>query len=122
MPSIELVEQFVNSVEENKHDETIEAFYAIDASMQDNNSSPRIGRELLIQNEKQILKKAKSISSKCIHPVFINGENVVIRWIFQFVWLNGTKTVIEELAYQKWENNKIKEEKFFYDPKQMNPK
>lgn len=79
-------------------------------------------RALLVENERKVLEKVKSMSSKCIRPLFINGDTVVIRWVFQFKWLNGTTTDIEEIAYQKWENNKIKEEKFFYDPKQMNPK
>lgn len=44
MPTQEIVEQFVKRVEENIHDIAIEEFYAIDASMQENNSEPRVGR------------------------------------------------------------------------------
>lgn len=122
MPTQEILEQFVKRVEENKHDIAIEEFYAIDASMQENNSEPRVGRALLVENERKVLEKVKSMTSQCIRPILINGNTVVIRWVFQFKWLNGTTTDIEEIAYQKWENNKIKEEKFFYDTKQMNPK
>ena len=50
------------------------------------------------------------------------GCRVVIRWIFQFEWLDGTVTRMEELAYQRWEGERIAEETFFYDPAQRVPK
>jgi hypothetical protein len=53
--------------------------------------------------------------------VFVSGDNVVIRWIFHFEWLDGSVTHIEELAYQRWEGEQIAEETFFYDPAQMVP-
>ena len=122
MPSQEIGERFITRVEENEHDKAIEEYYSKDASMQENQSEPRIGRDLLVENERKVLAKVKSMTSKCIRPVFINGENVVIRWVFQFEWLDGTITNVEEMAYQRWEGEHIAEEKFFYDPAQMTPK
>ena len=40
----------------------------------------------------------------------------MIRWIFEFVWKDGRRTRIEELAYQRWDGERIAEEQFFYDP------
>ena len=60
--------------------------------------------------------------SKCIRPIFINDDRVVIRWKFRFDWLDGTVTEIEEIAYQRWNKEFISEEKFFYDPSQLQPK
>jgi len=122
MPSQEIVEQFIARVEENEHDKAIEEYYTIGASMQENQSEPRVGRDLLVENERKVLSRVKSMTSKCIRPVFINGENIVIRWVFKFEWLDGTVTDIEEIAYQRWKGDRIIEEKFFYDPKQMIPK
>jgi len=45
----------------------------------------------------------------------------VIRWIFRFEWLDGSVTQMEELAYQRWEGERIAEETFFYDPAQRTP-
>ena len=45
----------------------------------------------------------------------------MIRWIFHFEWQDGTVTHMEELAYQRWEGERIAEEKFFYDPAQRVP-
>ena len=57
--------------------------------MQENQSVPRIGRDSHVANERRVLAKAKSLTSKCVRPVFVSGDNVVIRWIFRFDWLMG---------------------------------
>jgi hypothetical protein len=90
--------------------------------MQENQSPPRVGRDVLIARERAVLAKARSVQSKCVRPVFVNGDNVVVRWIFDFEWLDGTKTRMEELAYQRWDDDRIVEETFFYDPSQLTPK
>jgi len=122
MPTLERLEEFISQVETNKHDAVIDAFYTEDASMQENNSLPFKGRAMLVAKEREVLKKARSVHSECIRPIFLNGNNVAIRWKFRFNWLDGTTTEIEEIAYQLWKQDYISEEKFFYDPSQLIPK
>jgi hypothetical protein len=122
MPSTETLDRFIARVEENAHAEACEEFYTADSSMQENQAPPRIGREAHVANERRVLSRAKSVSSKCVRPVFVNGDFVVIRWIFHFEWLDGTVTHMEELAYQRWEGERIAAETFFYDPAQRVPK
>jgi hypothetical protein len=122
MPSTDTLERFIARVEENAHAEAIEEFYTEQASMQENQSSPRKGRAALVAGERQVLARARSVQSQCIRPVFVNGSHVVIRWVFQFVWLDGSTTRMEELAYQRWEGERIAEEQFFYDPVQRTPR
>jgi hypothetical protein len=43
-------------------------------------------------------------------------------WRFRFDWADGTVTEMEELAYQRWEGERVAEETFFYDPAQRIPK
>jgi SnoaL-like domain len=122
MPSAETLERFIAMVERNAHIEAIEEFYTVDASMQENQEAPRVGRNAHAANERRVLSKAKTLTSRCVRPVFVNGDSVVIRWIFQFEWLDGTVTRMEELAYQRWEGDRIAEETFFYDPVQRTPR
>jgi hypothetical protein len=122
MPSAGTLEQFIALVESNAHVEAIERYYIANASMQENQASPRIGRDSLAANERRVLAKARSVSSRCVRPVFVSGEKVVIRWVFRFEWLDGTVTQMEELAYQRWEGERIAEETFFYDPAQLVPR
>lgn len=121
MPSQDTLKRFIGRVEENAHADAIEEFYAPNASMQENNLPPRVGRDLLVANERAVLARSRSVKSKCVHPVFVNGDYVVVRWIFEFEYLDNSRTRMEELAYQRWEGERIVEEKFFYDPRQLQP-
>ncbi len=121
MPSRETLERFVARVEANAHAEALEEFYTENASMRENQAEPRVGRELHIAGERKILARARSVESHCIRPVFVSGDHVVIRWVFRFEWPDGTITQMEELAYQRWEGERVAEEQFFYDPAQRVP-
>lgn len=122
MPTIETIERFINSVEQEPHDKVIEQFYSDNASIQENQNEPRIDKRNLIKNENGMLSKALKVQSKCIRPFFQVDNTVVIKWNFRFEWKNKTVTEIEEIAYQEWEYEKIRREQFFYDPKQFIPK
>ena len=55
MPSQDTLERFIARVEENAHVEAIEEFYAANASMQENDLPPRVGRETLVSNERAVM-------------------------------------------------------------------
>ena len=122
MPTPETLERFIARVEQNAHAEACEEFYTEASSMQENQSPPRVGRDAHVAGERKVLARARSVRSQCVRPVFVNGDKVVIRWIFHFEWLDGTVTHMEELAYQRWEGERIAEETFFYDPAQRVPR
>jgi len=107
MPSQETLERFIRRVEQNAHVEAIEEFYTDNCSLRENQSQPRVGREFHIANEREVFGRAKSVHSQCIRPVFVKGDNVVIRWRFRFEWLDGTITQMEELTYQRWEGERM---------------
>ena len=121
MPTPETLERFIARVEQNAHIGALEEFYTADASMQENQSPPRVGRDAHIANERRVLSRAKALSSSCVRPAFVSGDRVVIRWVFHFEWFDGTVTHMEELAYQRWEGERVAEETFFYDPAQRVP-
>ena len=122
MPSAETLEAFIARVVSGAHAEAIEEFYTPDSTMQENQSPPRVGRDTNVATERRALSKVRSVHTTCVRPVFVNGDHVVIRWIFRFERLDGTVVQMEELAWQRWEGERIAEETFFYDPAQMVPK
>ncbi len=122
MPSLETLERFIARVEENAHAEAIEEFYTPDSSMQENQAEPRVGRDRNVANERTVLSRVKSVHSQCVRPFFVDGDLVVIRWIFHFEWLDGTMATLEELACQRWEGERVAAEQFFYDPSQLVPR
>lgn len=122
MPKLETIEQLISMVELNKHDMAIEKFYTPNASMQENQSEPRVGRDNLLANERKMQTKVKSMTSKCIRPFFATDDYVVIRWKFNIEWKDNTISNIEEITHQHWIGELINKEQFFYDPKQFEPK
>lgn len=119
MPSRETLDRFIARVESNAHAEAIEEFYTDDASMRENMLPPRVGRDSLVANERAVLARARSVQSRCVRPVFVDGNLVVVRWVFRFEGHDGRVRQLEELAYQRWQGERIAEEQFFYDPAQL---
>jgi SnoaL-like protein len=122
MPKRETLERFVALVESNAHAQACEEFYTEASTMQENQGVPRVGRALHVDNERRVMARAQSVESTCVRPVLVDGDHVVIRWIFHFTWHDGTATHMEELAWQRWEGERIAEETFFYDPAQRVPR
>ena len=122
MPSADTLARFIALVEANAHVEAVEGFYTAAATMRENLAAPRVGRDAHAANERRVLARARALTSRCVRPVLVDGDHVAIRWIFHFEWLDDTVTHMEEVAWQRWEGERIAEEQFFYDPAQLVPK
>ena len=119
MPSRDTVEAFAAEVEGGRFIEAIEGWYTPAASMAENMSAPRVGRDVLVEGERRVMARSKSITARRSGPILIDGDHVVIRWVFEFTGEDGAKSALDEVAWQRWEGEKIAEERFFYDPAQM---
>jgi ketosteroid isomerase-like protein len=119
MPSRERVAALVAMVEAGKYVEAIREFYAEDASMQENGEPPRAGRDRLIDHEWRMLEAHREARTLPGSSYVLDGDNVVIRWTFVFTRKDGTSFRMEELALQRWRGDRIAEERFFYDPAQL---
>lgn len=119
MPAADTLTQFVELVEGGRFLEAIERFYAADATMQENEHPPRVGKQALLANERKVIGGTRRVTARCVRPWFVEGERVVVRWVFEFEGADGGVRRIDELALQRWRGEKIVEEKFFYDPAQM---
>lgn len=120
MPSQSTLDAFVALVLSGKHDEAIERFYMPDAAMQENLDPPRRGRDKLVAGERATMARFAAILSDVRKPIFVNSDHIVINWVFRFVAKDGKSFTHDELAWQRWEGEKIAEERFYYDPAQRN--
>ena len=119
MPSQKTLDDFFAMVIAGQHDKAIEEFYAVDSTMQENLGEIRKGRDANVARERMTLAAHKSVKTTVVPPVFVNGDEVVIHWIFEFTRPDDSVMRIEELAHQKWHGKKIVEERFYYDPAQV---
>lgn len=122
MPSPQTVERFIARVEGGFHAEAIQEFYLEDGAIRENQAPPRVGRANLVDNERRVLARTRSVHTTCVRPYFLLGDLCVIRWIFRFETREGLTYTLEELAYQRWQGESIAEEQFFYDPAQFKPR
>lgn len=121
MPTRERVAALVAMVEQGSYVEAIREFYAEDASMQENGEPPRSGRDRLIEHEWRMLSAHKEARTLPGSSFLLDGDRVVIHWVFEFTRRDGTSFRMDELAHQHWRGDRIVEERFYYDPAQLRP-
>jgi hypothetical protein len=119
MPTRQTVERFVELVEAGKAIAALDMFYDESASMRENQAQPRIGKPALLAHETTAQASVTGMTARCVRPILIEGDTVVIRWIFDYVDGQGRAVRFQELAYQRWAGDSILEEQFFYDPGQF---
>lgn len=118
MPTPARVAALVAMVEAGQYVEAIEAFYAEDASMQENLGRTVTGRAALMDNERAALTRNTIVARKG-SIALVDGDHVAIRWVFEITDDTPTTRVLDEIAWQRWEGDRIVEERFYYDPGQM---
>lgn len=119
MPTAERVQDLVSAVRAGRYVEAIEDFYAEDSTMKENLGPERRGRDLLIEHEKAVLRGLKRMATHGVSAVLIDGDRVVINWVFEMTGQDGSVRRLDELALQTWRGDRIVEEQFYYDPGQM---
>lgn len=119
MPSRATLEAFAAMVESNDHVGAIKQFYAEDARTIENHNPPRVGRDVLAAREQAVLDSVASVRTTRLKPLLLDGDHSAICWRFEFTGRDGRVRAMEEVAWQRWDGEKIAEEHFFYDPKQM---
>ena len=121
MPAATAVQGLIDAVEAGRFVEAIQAYYAPEASMRENTDAPRQGIAALVENEQRILGVFKSVKGRSLGPALVEGDRVAINWAFDFERQDGTTAHMEEVAWQRWQGDKVVEERFFYDPRQLQP-
>ena len=119
MPNTKQLNAFVAKVAAGEYVQAIEDFYAADASMQENQSPPRVGRDALAAHERAALARVQSIRTTLAEVLANDDDRVVIHWVFEITDRAGKLRALDELTVQAWRNEKIIREQFFYDPAQL---
>jgi ketosteroid isomerase-like protein len=121
MPTRERVRDFISLVERGEYVKAIEDFYHPDASMQENGQPPRKGRQALIEHERAVLAGLQAMRTRRVETLLVDGDRVVINWVFEMTGRDGQARTLDELALQIWVGDRIAVERFYYDPAQIRP-
>ncbi len=115
MPTRARLDEFIAAVVSGDHAGAIERYYTEDATMQENAAPPRVGRDLLVAQERATLERTKSVTTTCVSSI-LEGDRVAIHWIFDFIYHSGKAGRIDEVALQEWRGDRVFRERFFYEP------
>ena len=116
MPSRDRVEEFVRLVEAGEYVRALEDVYHLNTSMQENGARPREGRDNLVAHERKFLASLKSMRTRRVETLLIDGDRVVINWVFEMTGGDGKPRTLDEIALQLWQGDRIARERFYYDP------
>src|SRR5262245_12415447 len=105
MPSRERVQDFISLVERGEYVRAIEDFYHPDASMQENQRPPRVGRETLVAHERAVLAGLQGMHTRRVETFLVDGDRVVVNWVFEMTGRDGTVHTLDELALQDWDGD-----------------
>lgn len=119
MPNAKQLNAFVSMVVAGEYVQAIEDFYSPDASMQENQSPPRVGRDALAAHERAAPTRVQSIRTTLAEVLANENDRVVIHWVFEITDLAGKSKSLDELTLQEWCGEKIFREQFYYDPAQL---
>jgi ketosteroid isomerase-like protein len=120
MPTKERLRDFIATCERGEFVEALQNFYTDDATMQENDTPPRVGLPALVENEEAMMARARFDVKKAVSFVH-DGDRVAINWLFEFEVKGVGRLRMDEIAYQEWRGDRVFRERFYYDPAQRNP-
>jgi ketosteroid isomerase-like protein len=120
MPSRQRVLALVAHVEQGRILDAIDAFYADDVVMQDNQNAPTVGRAANRAREEQFVGFIREVHENRADLVLVDGDHAVVHWHFAFTGADGKRLRFDQLALQTWrgqgDDARIVHERFVYDP------
>lgn len=119
MPTPERVQSFIRRVEQQDYVAAIVAFYHADAVVQENFGEPRKGRDAIVANEMEVLLRYGNMPVRKVERFAITGDVVFINWQFEASVPEFGKRLLDEVAMQVWSGDRIRTERFYYDPAQL---
>lgn len=120
-PSISLVRAFIRCVEQGDYIGAIAQYFHQDATVQENQSEPRRGREAMIAHHMDLASRYGRIPVRKVERFAINGNMVFINWVIELSSIGLGVRTLDEIAMQTWKGDRIQSERFYYDPAQLRP-
>lgn len=112
----ESVHDFAKMIGDGKLMEAFEKYYADNVSMQENEGEPREGKDANRKAEEAFVGGITKINAITVSIVAV-GDNVsALEYRFDVEHKDYGRINKNQVAIQRWQNNKITSEKFYYDP------
>ena len=121
MPSRERVREFISPVERGEYVRPSRISITRTRPCRRTASRRAPGRQALVEHERKVLAGLKDMRTRRVETFLVDGDRVVINWVFEMTGQDGVTRVMDELALQTWDGDRIATERFYYDPAQIRP-
>lgn len=119
MPTTARLRSYLARVEQQDFVGALTHFYHDDATMQENFGDVRQGRDRLVANEMEILLRYGSTRVRKVERYAVHGDIVFINWVIDLAVHGLGHRVLDEISMQVWDGDRIRSERFYYDPAQI---
>ena len=99
MPTRDQVTRLVRDVEANRILDAIDEFYDENVSMQDNLNPPVVGKAASRERERAFFAGITVHQNRALSTA-IDGDQVVIHWLFEFTGSDGRRYRMDQLSQQ----------------------
>ena len=113
----ELIEDLVKMVNEGKILEAFEKYYADNVTMQENEGTPRVGKDANREYEKAFVEGIVEFHSAKTLGIATGDNYSTVESFMDITHKAWGRSARSQVAVQRWENGKIVSEKFYYDTK-----
>ena len=96
--------------------DAMDEFYADDVVMAENDAEPTVGLAANLERERDFVNNTQWHGLE-LQDVVVNGDTSMVRWWLDFTNSNyGQRLAFTQVAFQRWVEGKIVEERFYYSP------
>lgn len=96
--------------------DAINAFYAEDAAMQENDQPPTVGREANLEREKQFLGTVKEWKGFDVTAKGAGDDVTFYETVMDWITTDGTPVHVEQVVVAKWQDGRIIHERYYHNP------
>ncbi|MFS4456972.1 hypothetical protein [Maribacter sp. 2304DJ31-5] len=94
--------------------EAMEKYLADDVVLQEANNEPKVGKEVCLQAEKELLATVTDFGGYQMKNIAINGDVSYYEAVMDFTTNDGTKHHFEQVNRTQWKDGKIINERYFH--------
>jgi hypothetical protein len=110
----ELVEGLNSMILKGQIMEAFEKYYHNEIIMQENEQPPTIGKTENREREKQFLANLAEFRKAEVKAVAIGDNITMVEWFFDYTHKEWGKKTYHQVAVQRWKDDKIIHERFYY--------
>jgi ketosteroid isomerase-like protein len=110
------VEALYDMVGQGRIMDAMHEFYADDVVMQENDQAPTVGLAANLEREQAFVDATEWFGFE-LKDIVVDGDTAMVRAWMDFHNANyGQRLAFTQVAFQKWRDGRIVEERFYYSP------